>query len=64
MVSIRGKDRVTRVEMLDETSSWVERKWLQLLCRDVRSMMRVFRMLGWVIMERIHPEVLAGGLDL
>ena len=64
MVSIRGKDRVTRVEMLDETSSWVEKKWLQLLCRDVGSMMRVFRMLGWVIMERIHAEVLAGGLDL
>ncbi|PWY77757.1 alpha/beta-hydrolase [Aspergillus eucalypticola CBS 122712] len=46
-VLVWGEDGDTRVEMLNEMSRWVERKRrLEVLGRDVKSMMRVFWALG------------------
>ncbi|RAK89049.1 alpha/beta-hydrolase [Aspergillus costaricaensis CBS 115574] len=46
-VLVWGEDGYTRVEMFDEMSRWVERKrQLEVLGRDVKSMMRVFWALG------------------
>lgn len=46
-VLVWGEDGDTRVEMLDEMPRWVERKRrLEVLGRDVKSMMRVFWALG------------------